>query len=158
MNTTSSLTRALTVLGVILILVLTVSCSSRNTPDTTQQLLLATPTLDPSLPTPTLTAFPVTVSPTVSATPTVTVTPVASDEWVVSEILEPVTIGRYRYAIVLFKNLGNGATQKGQCQQPAWPMPEIGHVYKFVNTFGDYWLFVPIEGIDSTFQRFAPIP
>lgn len=111
--------------------------------------------------------YPILATPTafgearVMATPALVQTPmpttISSAEWKVSKILEPVKIGQFTYAIVEFKNIGNGETKTGQCQQPGWPMPEIGHIYRLTNTYRDYWLFIPIEGIESEYQRFAPL-
>lgn len=77
--------------------------------------------------------------------------------WKVTRVLEPVKISGYTYAVLEFADLATGQIKIGQCQQPAWPMPEVGHQYLLKNTYSDYWLFVPIEGIDSYYQRFLPL-
>jgi hypothetical protein len=67
---------------------------------------------------------------------------------------EEVKIGGYVYAIVTFENLGNHERKRGQCQQPLWDLPEIGHVYTLNNTYENFWLFIPIEGVeDQKYQR-----
>lgn len=108
------------------------------------------PTPIPSLFTPTSSA---------TASPTRTPVPTPSREWRVVENSDQVKIGKYYYAIVTFENLTTGEKKKGQCQQPAWRKPEIGHLYILANTYADYWLFIPVEGVeDQTLQRFAPFP
>lgn len=103
-----------------------------------------------------------TTTPTVISTPlfTSTVVPVStpSNQWVVVSIDAPVRIGHFDYLTITLKNLGDGSLKRGQCQQPKWESPEPGHIYVLTNTYADYWLFIPIEGIESELQRFVPIP
>lgn len=86
------------------------------------------------------------------------VTPIPSDQWRVKEVLGKQNINGYNALVIVFENVSSLETKMGQCQQPVWPVPEVGHLYRLVNTYTTYWLFIPIEGVDSTFQRFAPLP
>lgn len=96
------------------------------------------------------------------ATPIPVSTAAASNQWRVIDNSETVKMNGYVYAVVTFQNVTTMEIQKGQCQQPKWKIPEKDHLYLLVNTFHgptvDYWLFVPIEGVDdNTYQRFSPI-
>ena len=102
----------------------------------------------------------------IMATPALVQTPmpttISSAEWKVSKILEPVKIGQFTYAIVEFKNIGNGETKTGQCQMPAWDLPAVDTIYILKNTYISYWLFIPLNQREETesqmpLQHFAPI-
>ena len=98
------------------------------------------------------------LTPTVRlSTPTVVPVSAPSNLWTVKNILGKQTINGFTSLIIEFENTTSKELKKGQCQQPGWEAPEIGHIYTLNNTFSDYWLFIPIEGIESELQRFALI-
>lgn len=92
------------------------------------------------------------------STPTIIPVSTPSNLWSVKNILGKQTINGFTSLIIEFENTTSKELRKGQCQQPRWDAPEIGHIYTLNNTFSDYWLFIPIEGIESELQRFALIP
>ena len=98
-----------------------------------------------------------TATPTVLSTPTLVLVSTPSNLWTVKNILGKQTINGFTSLIIEFENTTSKELKKGQCQQPGWEAPEIGHIYTLNNTFSDYWLFIPIEGIESELQRFALI-
>ncbi len=96
--------------------------------------------------------------PTMTPTPTVTPTPTPVPEkpagpiWVVSRIEEGLFHENgFVYDIATFTNLDKpSVTIRARCSAPGWPSPEIGHKF----TINEYRVMIPIEGIQSSLQRF----
>jgi len=57
----------------------------------------------------------------------------------------------FYYDVATFFNLDQPSlTVRAQCMNPGWPSPEIGHHFTLIYAS----VLVPIEGVESTIQRF----